>query len=620
MPPDFKFPAYVELWTPLTRDSGEMKYRASRYMQVVGRLKAGQTVDSAQAEMKTIATRLESQYPRDDKGWTVQIASLRDHLVRDTKLPLLVLLGAVCFVLLIACANVANLLMARAASRRKEIAVRLALGASRWHLIQQLLVESLLLAFLGGALGLVIASWGVDALVSLLPQYGSYRAPGDIHIDGVVLLFTLLITTLTGLLFGVVPGLQASRPTVNQWLKEGTRGVGDGGRQQKWRSALVVTEIALALVLLVAAGLLINSFMRLRSVDLGYDSQGLLSMWVTAPVERYREPESKVRFYQQLLDEAARVPGVQAVTLTSSVPLGSIGFPFNIEGRPLPNGDANTRYSSIASNYFTVLRAKLRSGREFDQHDDSRSTAVAIINETMARQYFAGVNPIGQKISLNYLNNKVVREIVGVVGDLRQDELGVPVKPEVFVPFAQQPWFSHGLLIRASESNLANVKNGVQRAIWNVDRDQATSQGRTIDEELKEMIAEPRLYTTLLGTFGLTALLLAAVGIYGVMAYSVTQRTQEIGIRMALGAQMKDVLKLVLHNGMTLSLMGVAIGLAGAFAVTRLMTKLLFGVTPTDAVTFASVSGVLLAVELLACYIPARRATKVDPLVALRDE
>jgi putative ABC transport system permease protein len=262
----------------------------------------------------------------------------------------------------------------------------------------------------------------------------------------------------------------------------------------------------------------------------------------------------------------------------------------------------------------------LSAGREFDLHDDSRAPSVAIINETMARQYFAGMNPIGQKISLNYLNNKVVREIVGIVRDLRQDELGVPVKPEVFVPFAQQPWFSHGLLVRASESNLENVKKAVQRAIWNVDREQSVSEGRTLDQEVKEMMAEPRLYTILLGTFGLTALLLAAVGIYGVMAYSVTQRTQEIGIRMALGAQMKDVLKLVLRNGMALSLTGVVIGLTGAFVVTRLMAKLLFGVTPTDALTFASVSGVLLFVALLACYIPARRATKVDPLVALRNE
>jgi putative ABC transport system permease protein len=372
--------------------------------------------------------------------------------------------------------------------------------------------------------------------------------------------------------------------------------------------------------LLVGAGLLINSFVRLRSIDLGYDARGLFSMWVTAPVERYKDPESKARFYQEMIDETSRVPGVQGVTLTSSVPLGSIGFPFNIEGRPLANGDANTRYSSVAANYFSVLHAKLRAGRDFDQHDDSRAPAVAIINDTMAHQYFAELNPIGQKISLNYLNRKVVREIVGVVSDLRQDELGIPVKPEVFVPFAQEPWFSHGLLIRTAETNLESVKNGVQRAIWNVDRDQAASEGRTIDQELQDMMAEPRLYTILLGTFALTAMLLAAVGIYGVMAYSVTQRTQEIGIRMALGAQLGDVLRLVLRNGMRLALLGMVIGLGGAFALTRLMTSLLFGVKPTDPATFAAVSGVLVLVALLACYIPARRATKVDPLKALKYE
>jgi putative ABC transport system permease protein len=619
MPPDFKFPSYIELWTPLALDGGEMKYRASRYMQVVGRLKSGQTLQSAQAEMKTIAGRLESQYPKDDKGWTIQLVSLREHLVRDTKLPLLILLGAVGFVLLIACANVANLLLARAASRRREIAVRLALGASRWQLMQQLLVESLLLAFFGGAFGLLLASWGVSVFVGLLPQYGAYRAPGDIHIDGTVLFFTLIVTTLTGLIFGLVPGWQSSRPAVNQWLKEGTRGGGEG-RQLRVRNGLVVAEIGFAMVLLVGAGLLLNSFARLRSVDLGYDSRGVLSMWVTAPVEQYRDAESKARFYQQMLDEIARVPGVQGVTLTSSVPLGGIGFPFNIEGHPLAGGDANTRYSAISANYFQVLRAKMRAGREFDGHDDLKAPAVMIVNETMARQYFSGTDPLGQRISLNYLNRKVVSEIVGVVADLKQDELGAAVKPEVFVPFSQQPWFSQALLIRANESELAAVKKNVQRAIWNVDRNQVASAGGTLDQELKEMIAEPRLYTILLGTFAVLALLLSAVGIYGVMAYSVAQRTQEIGVRMALGAQMTDVLRLVLRKGLTLSLVGVAIGLAGAYALTRLMAGLLFGVKATDPLTFFSVAGVLLIVALLACYLPARRATKVDPLVALRYE
>lgn len=620
MPPDFKFPGYVELWTPLALDGGEMGYRASRYMQVIGRLKAGQTIEAAQADLKTIAGRLESQYPKDDKGWTVQLMPLRQHLVRDTRLPLLILLGAVGFVLLIACANVANLLLVRAASRRKEIAVRLALGASRWQLIQQLLIESLLLAFLGGTFGLLLASWGVDLFVRLLPQYGSYRAPEDIHIDGAVLLFTFAISTLTGLIFGVIPGLQASRPALNQWLKESARGSGEGGRQPRLRSALVVSEIALALILLVGAGLLINSFVHLRSVDLGYDPHGLLSMWVTAPVERFRDAESKARFYQQMLDETARVPGVKAVSLTSSVPLGAIGLPFNIEGHPLPNGDGSTRYSAIAPNYFKVLDARLSTGREFDQHDDFRAAPVAIINETMGRQYFSGANPIGQKISLNYLGRKDVREIVGMVRDLKQDELGAAIKPEVFVPAAQQPWFSHSLLVRTTEANLSTVKKSVQTAIWRVDADQAASQGRTVDQELTDMMAEPRLYAILLGTFAVIALLLAAVGIYGVMAYSVTQRTQEIGLRMALGAQMKDVLKLVLRNGMALALLGVGIGLVGAFALTRVLSKLLFGVTPTDTVTFVVVSSVLILVALCACYVPARRATKVDPLVALRYE
>jgi len=335
MPAGFKFPAYVEAWTPLAFDSGEMKYRASRYMQVVGRLKQGQTLASGQAEMKTIAARLEAQYPRDNKGWTTQLTSLREHLVRDTKLPLLILLGAVGFVLMIACANVASLWLARAASRRKEIAIRLSLGANRWQLLQQLMVESFILALLGGAVGLLLANWGVAALVRLLPQYGSYRSPGDIHIDATVLLFTLSVTSLTGLVFGLVPAWQSTRPGMDRWLKEGTRGSSEG-RQLRVRNGLVIAEIAFALVLLIGAGLLLNSFARLRSVDLGYDPSGVFSMWVTANAERYQDVESKTRFYQQMLDETSRAPGVQGVTLTSSVPLGALSFPFNIEGRPWP--------------------------------------------------------------------------------------------------------------------------------------------------------------------------------------------------------------------------------------------------------------------------------------------
>ncbi|HZS05435.1 MAG TPA: ABC transporter permease [Blastocatellia bacterium] len=617
MPPDFKFPTYAELWTPLARDSGEMKYRAARYMQVIGRLRSGQTIGTAEAEMKTVARRLEAQYPKDNKGVTAQLMSLRDHLVRETRTALLILLGAVGFVLLIACANVANLLMARAAARRKEMAIRLALGAGRWQLIRQLLVESVVLALAGAGVGLVFASWGVDALMGLVPEHSSYRFPGAVRIDAVVLGFTLLVAVLTGILFGLIPGWQASRPTVNEWLKEGGRG-GEGWRHERARGVLVVAEIALALVLLVGAGLLANSFVRMQRVDQGYDPRGLLAMWVAAP-DKFRDTESKAAFYRQMIEEVSRVPGVESVSVTTSVPFGALGFPFNIEGRPLPD-DAGARYSAVGTEYFRVLKTPLRAGREFNDRDKAGAAPVAIINETMARQYFAGEDPLGKKISLNFLGRRVVREVVGVVADIRQDEPGAPIRPEVFAPYEQAPWFSHALVIRSAGADPLGVKNDVQRAIWAVDKDQPASKTVVIAQELSELIAEPRLYTILLGTFALAAFALAGVGIYGVMAYSVAQRTHEIGIRMALGARAGDVLRLVVGQGMKLAVIGVVIGLAASFALTRLMKGLLYGVSAHDPLTFAVIALLLTVVALVACFVPARRATKVDPMIALRYE
>lgn len=620
MPPDFRFPSFAEAWTPFARSSSEMQVR-NRYFQVFGRLKAGQTLEGAQAEMNTIASRLEAEHPDSNKGWTFRLTPLRERLTGETRPALLVLLGAVGLVLLIACANVANLLLARATSRRKEMAIRLALGASRAQLLQQLLIESVLLALVGGAIGLLLAVWGVDLLIGLLPQSKEvYQLPNAVRIDGVVLVFTLFISVLTGILFGLVPGWQASRPSVNEWLKEGSHAT-EGARRQRARSALIVIEIALALVLLISAGLLIQSFVRLRRVDLGYNPHGLLTMWVTAPFSKYRDDESRVRLYSQVLEQVRQVPGVESASLTSGMPFGFLSFPFNIEGDPLPTGEATAHYSAISPGYFNVLKSSLQAGRDFTERDDARSPHVAIVNEAWARQYLAGRDPLGKKISISYLGSRASREIVGVVGNIKQDELGKPTEPEIYVPYQQQPWFGQALVIRtAATVDPLSLKNDVQRAIWAVDKDQPVSRAETVDQILSNLVAEPRLYTLLLGLFAALALTLSAVGIYGVMSYTVTQRTHEIGVRMALGAQPRDILKMIVWQAMLLAVIGVGVGVSASLALTRLISSLLFGVSTTDPLTFAAISLALVGVAFLASFIPARRATRIDPMIALRYE
>ncbi|HEX8775372.1 MAG TPA: ABC transporter permease [Pyrinomonadaceae bacterium] len=619
MPPDFKFPSFAEAWVPFSGASSEMRVR-NRYLQVLGRLKAGHTLESAQAEMKTIASRLEAEHPDSNKGWTVQLTPLRERLTGETRPALLVLLGAVGFVLLIACANVANLLLARVATRRREMAIRLALGARRAQLLQQLLIESVLLALLGGAIGLLLAAWGVDLMVGLLPQSKEvYQFPNTVGIDRVVLCFTLGVSVLTGILFGLVPGWQASRPDVNECLKEGGYST-KGERRQGVRGALVVLEIAVTLILLVGAGLLVQSFVRLRRVELGYDPHGLLTMWISAPFSKYPNDESRARLYREVLEQVKQVPGVEGATLTSGLPFGFLSFPFNIEGEPLPSGDVSVHYSAISAGYFDVLKAPVRAGRAFTERDDAQAPQVAIINEALARRYFGDADPLGRKISISYLGRRVVREVVGVAGNIKQDELGVPTEPEVYVPFQQQPWLGQTLVLRTRHADPLSLRRDVQRAIWTVDKDQPVSRAETVDQMLSELVAEPRLYTLLLGVFAALALSLSAVGIYGVMSYTVTQRTHEIGVRMALGAQAGDILRMIVRQAMAHALLGVSFGVAASLALTRLITSLLFGITATDPLTFVGVSLGLLTVAFMASFIPARRATRVDPMIALRYE
>ncbi|HEU0183815.1 MAG TPA: ABC transporter permease [Blastocatellia bacterium] len=622
MPSDFKYPTYAECWTPIVREVGESGVRATRYWVALGLIKSDRSLESAQAELKAIAGRLEAQYPDSNKNITTNIAPIVERRTGGVRRSLFILFGAVGCVLLISCANIANLLLARAGSRRKEMAIRLALGAPRRRLLRQLLVESLLLAALGGGAGLLLGQWGLDGLMELLPQnYNSYYQLQDQLRSGVVdqavLLFTLLISLLTGVFFGLVPAWQASNPVVNDELKEGGRGA-DGLRRQSLRSALVVVEIALAMVLLVGAGLLINSFARLNRVELGFDSRNLFSTGLQTR-GKFPDDGQRARFVKQVFDQVSQTPGVESAVVTSGRIFPGLHFGFNIEGRPLP-ADADALYETISPNYFRALRARIVAGREFDDRDDLRSPAVAVINETLARRYFAGENPLGKRLLIAYMSQRIALEIVGVGADMKQGELGAPVIPQIYAPYLQRPWFTSAVVVRAAHDDLGAVKNDVQRAIWAVDRDQASTRIQTAEEAVNSSLAEPRLYAVLLGVFAAVALSLASVGIYGVMSYTVTERTREIGVRMALGAQAGNVLKLVIGQGMALALIGVTIGSVAAVGLTRLMSGLLFGVSPTDPLTFVVIALLLNVVALLACYIPARRAAKVDPMVALRWE
>jgi putative ABC transport system permease protein len=622
MPADFKYPTYAECWTPIVREAGEGSVRANRYWVAFGLIKSDQSLESAQAEFKAIAGRLEAQYPDSNKNITTHITPVVERRTQGIKERLFVLLGAVGCVLLVGCANIANLLLARAGSRRKEMAIRLALGAPRRRLLRQLLIESLLLAALGGSAGLLLGQWGVDGLMRLLPQsYDAYYHLQDQmrsgNVDRTVLSFAFLISLLTGVFFGLVPAWQASNPAVNDELKEGGRGA-DGAPRQRLRGALVVAEIALAMVLLVGAGLLVNSFARMSRAELGFDPRNLFSMSVQTR-RKFPDEGQRARFVKQVFDQVSQTPGVESAVVTSAWIFPVLHYGFNIEGRPLP-ADADALYETISPNYFRALRARVVAGREFDDRDDLRAPAVAIVNETLARRYFAGEDPLGKRVSIAYGSQRIPLEIVGVAADMKQGDLGAPVIPQIYAPYLQRPWFSSAIVVRSAHNDLSAVSNDAQRALWAVDHDQASTDIHTAEEALNNSLAEPRLYTVLLGVFAALALSLAAVGIYGVMSYMVTERTREIGVRMALGAQAGNVLRLVIGQGMTLALIGVAIGSGAAVALTRLMSGLLFGVSATDPMTFVVIAILLSVVALLACYIPARRAAKVDPMVALRSQ
>ena len=625
LPAGFKFlDEKQEVWLPkafepsyLAPDSVNL---GATYLRVVGRLKPEVSLTQAQSDLATLSERYRQNNPlNSDIAGNSSLVPLQSALVSDIRKSLLVIFAIVGVVLLIACANVTNLLLARAAARRREFAVRTALGATRLQLIRQLLTESLLLSLVGGAGGVLIAYLAIGLLLAAKP--GVVPRLDEIGLDFRVLGFTLVVSLLTGLIFGLAPALQSSETDLSETLKDGGRSGGGDVRGNRIRRALVVCEIAMALVVLVCAGLLTRSFLRLRSTSPGLDYQNVLTMAFTLPETRYAEPHQQTRFYDQIIDRVRTLPGVTDVAVSSDIPLlGPSGhFRVYIEGVPDPGSEKVPRVPGkvISGDYFQLLKIPVVAGRAFTPADGDKAPGVAIVNESFARRFWPNQNPLGKRFG--YSTNRILCEVVGVAKDTKFRVSDTENREEMYFPVPQRPRLNMSLLVRTTVDP-TNLAAAIQREIQNVDRDQAVTEVVTLEHVVGESIEQPRLTMFLLGIFATVALTLAAIGIYGVIAYAVEQRTREIGIRMALGAQAPDVLKLVVKNGMTLALIGVVIGVGGALAMTRLMASLLFEVTATDATTFVTVSVGLLAVALLACFIPARRATKVDPLVALRYE
>jgi putative ABC transport system permease protein len=624
MPAHFQFPAREdELWVPIAFTNEQAANRGTHYLQVVARLKPGVTVEQTQAEMSAIAARLQEQYPSQNTGVGAAVVPLHEQLVGDIRPALLILLGAVGFVLLVACANVANLLLARAAARQKEIAVRVALGASRMRLIRQFLTESVLLAAVGGVAGLLLSLWGVNLLKAFIPE--NISQVGAISIDAQVLGFTLLVSLLTGLIFGLAPATQASNFNLNETLKEGGRDSSAGSRGNRIRAVLVVAEVAVSLVLLIGAGLLINSFLRLRSVDPGFRADNLLTMRIVLPELKYPDQARRAAFYAEALRRIEALPGVESAAVTNWIPLVRQGDSnsFTVEGQPDPGPGRSPSVATrvVSPRYFDTMGIQLLRGRQFGEQDRADSPPVVIVSEAMARRSWPGEDPVGKRMKMGGYNSDAPwMEVVALVKDVRQFELTAEPKPQIYLHYEQPAFFRPSNLVVRTEADPLGLAATVRKTVWEIDKDQPVSNISTMEDVLSESISRQRFSMLLLGIFAGVALVLAAVGIYGVMSYSVAQRTHEIGIRMALGAQAADVLKLTVGQGLRLVLVGVAVGLAAAFALTRLMASLLYGVSATDPATLVTISLVLISVALLASYVPARRATKVDPLTALRYE
>ncbi len=610
----------AEMWMPFKLTAG-WRERKGRFPMAVARLKPSVSLQQAQTEMNAIASRLETQYPKFNKGWGVNLVPAREQFAGEIKTALYVLLGAVGFVLLIACANVANLLLARTAARQREMAIRAALGAGRWRVVRQLLTESLLLAFCGGGLGLLLALWGVDALIAFSPP--NLIGADHVGINLPVLCFTFVVAVATGVIFGLVPAFEASRFNLNESLKESGKSNMGSVRSRRARNLFVVAEVALALVLLVGAGLMTKSFVRLQAIDPGFDPENVLTLQVRLSPLKYREENRKITFFREAVERIESLPGVRAVGTVSFLPFASLGAAtdFTIEGQPQPAAGekATTDVRVTDENFFRAMNIPILRGRAFNAQEAMEKRQVAVISDALARKYFPNEDPLGKRITVEMTDTPEPAEIIGVAGDIKHQTLDAETRPMVYWAHPQLPYSSMTIVVRTA-GNPASLAAAAQHEIQTIDKDQPVSDVRTMKAWLGESLARSRFGALLLGLFAALALILAAVGIYGVMSSTVAQGTHEIGIRLALGAQARDVLKLIVGQGMILVLAGVGVGLLGAIAVTRVMQSLLYGVSATDPLIFMGIALLLTAVAFLACYIPARRAMRIDPMIALRHE
>jgi putative ABC transport system permease protein len=628
MPKGFQFPIIggdwtlpADIWIPLPLVPRRVNDRNTNMLNIIGRLKENVTIQQAQIEMNTIAKRMEQEYPATNTGDGIKLVALHNRIVRDSRFTLLILFATVSLILLIACANVANLLLARAVTRKREVALRIALGAGRYRMIRQLLTESVVLAFAGAVLGLLIAYWSTRTLIALSP--GNIPRLSEAALDLRVLAFTISVSLLTGIIFGLVPALQLSKTDLNDSLKESDRGGTSSIRSGRIRNLLVVSEVALALMLLISGGLLMKSFLKVIRMEPGFNPQNVLTMELALTFGKYTTVESQVPFFKQVVEHTKSLPGVEAVGGTSILPMsgGESSTIFNIEGRPSPpeNQLPWASFRWVTPDYFRTMGISLLKGRDFTERDDENAPKVVIINERMARQNWPNENPIGQRINIRYGTGKFVREIVGVVSNIHHFGLDKDENPEFYMPIYENPRWFMSLAVRA-KTNPMVLADEIRKVVAKFDKDQPVVNVKTMETILAESMAPRKLSMSLMLVFAGIALMLASIGVYSVISYSVAQRTHEVGIRMALGAQTSNVLKMMLLQGIYPVLVGILIGLAGAWGLTRWMQSMLFHVSTTDPWTFILVPVLLVLIAVLASYFPARRAAKVDPVIALRYE